>query len=270
MTPFDQQIQETETQIRAQPANAAHRWALFQLLCMTGDWARAIQQLQLWAKLGKDRDRMAQVFRDLIRAECWRAKVMTGQERPSFVLEPPVWIEGLVDALRLSAEGHLDEADEAREAALDAAPLTAARTPQGGSEWVADSDSRLGPVFEIITAGHYRWVPFADIATWHVTPPSALIDLIWAPCVLTLIDGSNVRGFVPARYSGSESGSDAVRIGRETLWRETGRTGVIALGQKTWATAQGDFSVFEWLLADFGARATADAPAGQEEARDPS
>ncbi|SPB15128.1 virulence protein, SciE type [Caballeronia novacaledonica] len=270
MTSFEQQIQEAEAKIRAQPASAAHRWALFQLLCMTGDWTRAIQQLQLWAKLGKEQDRMAQVFRDLIRAECWRAKVMTGEERPSFVLEPPAWVEGLAEALRLSAEGRIDEADATREAALDAAPLTVARTPQGIAEWVADSDSRLGPVFEIVTAGHYRWVPFADIATWHVTPPSALIDLVWAPCVLTLVDGSIVRGFVPARYAGSESGSDAIRRGRETLWRESGRTGVIALGRKTWATAQGDFGVFDWLLADFGARATADAQVAQEGGRDPS
>ncbi|GJH07356.1 ImpE/SciE family protein [Caballeronia novacaledonica] len=270
MTSLEQQIHETETQIRAQPANTSHRWALFQLLCMTGDWARAMQQLQLWAKLGKEQDRIAQVFRDLVRAERWRAKVLDGHEKPSFVLEPPAWIEGLSEALRLSAEGRIDEADAAREAALDAAPLTAARTPQGVAEWVADSDSRLGPVFEIITAGHYRWVPFADIATWHVTPPSALIDLIWAPCVLTLIDGSTVRGFVPARYPGSETGSDAIRRGRETLWREAGRTGVIALGQKTWATAQGDFGVFDWLLGDFGARATADAQAVREDVHDPS
>ncbi len=117
---------------------------------------------------------------------------------------------------------------------------------------------------------HHRWVPFVDVAAWHVTPPSALIDLIWAPCVLTLTDGSIVRGFVPARYAGSERGSDLIRRDGETIWSETGRTGVIALGQKTWATAQGDFGVFDWLLADFGVRATVDTSSGQEAAHDPS
>ena len=269
MTSLDQQIQEIEVQIRTQPGDAAHRWALFQLLCMTGDWERAIQQLQLWAKLDKQ-ERMAQAYRDLIRAERWRAKVLAGLERPSFVLEPPNWIEGLIDALRLTAEERIDEADAARETALDAAPLTAARTPHGHADWIADSDSRLGPVFEIITAGSYRWVPFADIATWHITPPSALIDLIWAPCVLTLTDGSTLRGFVPARYPGSESGSDALRRGRETSWTEIGRTGVIALGQKTWATSEGDFGVFDWLLGDFGTCATVDLSAEGEAAHDPA
>jgi type VI secretion system protein ImpE len=270
MKSFEQEILETEAQIRTQPANPAHRWSLFQLLCITGDWARAVQQLQVWAKLGKGQDRVAQLFRDLILAECQRTQVMAGRQPPSFVLDPPTWINGLADALRLTAEAHIEEADVAREAALDLAPLTAARTPQGLAEWVADSDTRLGPVFEIITAGHYRWVPFVDIAAWHVTPPSALIDLIWAPCVLTLTDGSVVRGFVPARYPGSEANSDAIRRGGETLWSETGRTGVIALGRKTWVTAQGDFGVFDWLLADFGARAFAAKSSAEAKEHDPS
>ena len=260
--PIATRIARIESRIRAQPTTAVHRWALFQLLCVTGDWARAMLQLQTWAKLDPKQAQTAQLFRDLIRAERWRKKVVTGHERPGFVLEPAPWVTELVLALWLAADGHGEHADEAREKALDAAPLIAARTPRGVAGWIADSDSRFGPICEVITAGHYRWLPFADLAAWRVSPPVNLIDLVWAPCVLTLTDGSILRGFMPARYPGSEAAPDALRLGHETVWHESERTAVIALGQKTWATEHGDFSLFELADTEFGAHALNGATAG--------
>ncbi|CAN0626836.1 type VI secretion system protein ImpE [Burkholderia multivorans] len=251
--PIATQIARIESRIRAQPTTAAHRWALFQSLCVTGDWTRAVIQLQTWAKLEPQQAQTAQVFRDLIRAEHWRQKVVAGHERPGFVLEPAPWVTELALALRLAADGRREHADDAREKALDAAPLIAARTPRGVASWIADSDSRFGPICEVITAGHYRWLPFADLAAWRVSPPVNLIDLVWAPCVLTLTDGSVLRGFMPARYPGSEAAADALRLGHETVWHESARTAVTALGQKTWATEQGDFGLFELADAEFGA-----------------
>lgn len=253
--PFDAQLARLESSIRVQPAAAAHRWALFQLMCVSGDWARAIQQLQTWAKLEPRQARAAQAYRDLIRAERWRARVVAGREHPGFVLAPPAWIHGLLRALHLAAAGQTDEADGARERALDEAPLVVARGPQGRvTSWIADSDSRFGPVCEVITAGHYRWIPFSDLVSWQVSPPTAAIDLVWAQCVLGLVDGSVVRGFMPARYPGSELAAEPLRFGRETIWREAGRASVVALGRKTWATGCGDFDLFELERCEFGAR----------------
>jgi type VI secretion system protein ImpE len=76
--------------------------------------------------------------------------------------------------------------------------------------------------------------------------------------VLTLVDGSAIRGFMPARYpsvanaAGDCDESDALPLGRKTIWQEVGRTGVIAEGQKTWVTSAGDFSLFELPTCDFG------------------
>lgn len=261
--PFSEQIECISTRLRAQPTTASHRWALFQLMCITGEWTRAIQQLQTWAKLDPGQAETAQVYRDLIRAESWRKQVVEGRKRPGFVLEPPAGVEGLLNALRLAAGAQSELADDAREAALDAVPTVAVRMPQGTADWIVDSDSRFGPVCEVITAGHYRWVPFSDLTAWRVSPPTRLIDLVWTPCTLTLVDESIIHGFMPARYPGSETGDDAVRLGRETVWQEHGRTGVTGLGQKTWATDQGDFSLFELANAEFGARITDDAAVGE-------
>jgi type VI secretion system protein ImpE len=268
--PLDARLPEIEAQIRAQPAVAAHRWALFQLLCVTGQWERAVQQLQVYAQLDPQQAPAAQAYRNLIRAERRRALVLAGSERPGFVFDAPTWIEGLLDALRLSTAGQLDEADLARERALDQAPLVPLHSCKRHLDWIADSDTRLGPVCEVVTAGHYRWLPFSDIAAWRIEPPTLLADLIWAPCALTLVDGSAVRGFMPARYPGSEnvegdSGErDAIRLGRRTSWQETGRTGVIALGQKTWTTSAGDMSLFELATCDFGNSVTERIPVQED------
>ncbi|WP_175689535.1 type VI secretion system accessory protein TagJ [Burkholderia anthina] len=251
--PLSEQIERISTHLRAQPTTASHRWALFQLLCIKGEWTRAIQQLQTWAMLDPGQAETAQVYRDLIRAEGWRKQVVEGRARPGFVLEPPATIEGLLSALHLAADEQSEQADDARETALVTAPTVAVRIPQGTAAWIADSDSRFGPVCEVITAGHYRWVPFADLVAWRVSQPAKLVDLVWAPCTLTLTDKSIVHGFMPARYPGSETGDDAVRLGRETVWQTHGRTGVTGLGQKTWATDQGDFSLFELANAEFDA-----------------
>ena len=254
--PLIDQITRIETRIRSQPTTAPHRWALFQLLCIVGEWSRAIQQLQVWATLDPGQARTAQMYRDLIRAERWRAKVLAGRERPGVVLAAPPWIDALLDAIRHAADGRVEQADTIRDAAFRAvsdAPLVA---PQGQAAWIADSDSRFGPVCEVITAGHYRWVPFADLKAWRVSQPTQPVDLVWAPCALTLVDGSVIHGFMPARYPSSESCRDAVRLGRETIWHDIGRTGVVALGQKTWTTDLGDFSLFELTHAEFGSRAT--------------
>src|ERR1700742_3557548 len=130
-----EQIARIESRVRMQPAVASHRWALFQLMCATGDWTRALRQLQTGAKLEPQHTRIAQTDRDLIRAEHWRQKVLAGQERPGFVLEPPAWTTELIDALRLAADGHNDAADDMHADALETAPPIAAHTSQGHVEW---------------------------------------------------------------------------------------------------------------------------------------
>jgi len=267
--PLEVRLALAEASIRSKPAAAELRWMLFQLLCVMGQWERALQQLQVFAQLSPTQARPAQAYRDLIRAERWRAKVVAGRERPGFVFEAPSWVDGLISALCLAANGEVDAADSAREIALDRAPLVGGHASQARFEWIGDSDSRFAPVCEIVTAGRYRWLPFSDIATWRVERPSTLLDLVWAPCTLTLMDGSSLRGFMPARYPGTENAQassserDALLIGRTTTWHETGRTGVIALGQKTWTTSAGDMSLFDLATCTFSNGVTKYNPAPQ-------
>jgi type VI secretion system protein ImpE len=250
------ELAAVEAEIRNQPAQPIHRWRLFQWLCVTCQWERAVQQLQVYAQLDPAQVSVAQACRDLVRAERTRAKVMGGQQEPGFVVDDvPSWMRTMLVALGFNGQGQTEAADEARAHALDLAPLVAGRSGDSAFEWIGDSDTRLGPICEFITAGRYRWLSLGDIAAWQIETPVTLLDLIWAPCTLTLIDGTRIRGFMPARYpdSGNTQGgeNDVLLLARQTVWRELGRTGVIAWGRKTWATSTGDFDLYELAHCSF-------------------
>ncbi|KAB0642370.1 type VI secretion system accessory protein TagJ [Burkholderia latens] len=240
---------QTIEAVRQRPSDPSERWLLFQLLCIDGDWERALRQLQTWATLEPEGTARAQLHRGLIESEMFRTEVFAGTRTPGFVDEAmPAWIDQLLQAnVRLGA-GDVAGADALREAALDAAPASRGESAEMGDfAWLTDSDTRLGPVCEMAVAGGYRWIPFARIKSVTLTPIGTLTDLVWRPATLILRDATVLRGYVPTRYPGSEHGPAAVRLARETRWQDIGETNVIALGQKTWTTNRGD-----WGLLDIG------------------
>jgi type VI secretion system protein ImpE len=271
-------LSRMETEVRNCPSSAPHRWALAELLCVLGQWERALKQLQVGAKLVDAKDAhwhsKAQMLRGLIRAEAQRTEVFAGQLLPTPVVDRPQWMEDLARAIALNEKAEHAQADALRRAALGTAPTSAGICTwhdeaglQGTSpvavheeelltdqafDWISDTDTRLGPVCECIVAGGYRWLGYADIATMEVARPSSLLDLVWLPVTLSLRNTQAgqrpMRGYLPTRYSGTENvaaeiGSnqrDALILSRLTRWQDVGETGVFALGQKTLMTPGGD------------------------------
>ena len=217
----------------------------------------------------------AQLMRGLIRAETQRKEVFAGQQLPIPVIDRPDWMENLAHAIQANAAGQHDRADELRQAALDAAPQASGtcqiqathrpaqdgRTAQADTtihyEWISDTDTRLGPVCEFITAGSYRWLAFADIASLSIAAPSKMLDLVWLPVSLTLqgtqAANKTVHGYIPTRYCNTENHSadigasqrDALLLSHLTRWQDIGQTGVFATGQKTLMSDQGDLPLLD-------------------------
>lgn len=252
-TSLVEQLAAMESRVRAFPTVAEHRWALFQLLCVSGEWERALQQLRVWERMLPAQALTAQVYRDLVAAELLRQKVFEGAERPVMADSMEAWPLSMLEALRLLSSEGSDAADKVRLQALDNAPLTACQSSVGSFHWIADSDTRLGPICEVFLRSAYWWIPLEALKSWHVRKPTHLVDLLWAPCELMLRDGRNLTGFMPARYPIEELSGDALKLGRVTHWREVGATGVFASGRKTWATDVGDFGIFELAECDFDA-----------------
>ncbi|MCC8395698.1 ImpE protein superfamily protein [Paraburkholderia sp. MMS20-SJTR3] len=236
----------TVEHVRKHPSNVRERWLLFELLCLDGEWDRALQQLQTWATLEPEGTSRAQMYRGLIQSEMFRTEVFAGQRTPGEIDPLPAWVNTLVQANAELGKGNLTAADQLRRAAFDEAPTTRGESETiGAFEWLTDSDSRLGPVCELAVAGGYRWVPFDAIKSLTLGPITSLTDLVWRSAVVGLRNATVLRGYLPVRYPGSENGPTELKIARETSWQDVGETGVLALGQKTWSTDNGDFGLLQ-------------------------
>lgn len=134
---------------------------------------------------------------------------------------------------------------------LDAAPAVPGRIGEAPFAWLADADTRLGPVLEVIVNGRYAWLPMSNLRSLKVEAPSDLRDLVWLPAELTLANGGATVALLPARYAETvEHGDDAARLGRKTEWLDSG----LPVGQRLFVTDAGETALFDLRELDFEPR----------------
>lgn len=256
--------------VRADPSDPKLRIFLFQLLCVTGDWKRAINQLKLSATMQKDAVEMAQAYREVIRCEVFREKVFAGEREPLVFGEPNEWIALLMEALKLLAAGKPSEAAALRERAFEAAPAVGGTLNGERFEWVADADMRLGPCIEAVVNGRYFWMPFAAIREMHVEEPTDLRDAVWTGARVTLQNGGEVTAFIPTRYAGTtERGDGAAKLAKSTSWTDVGADTFVGLGQRLLATDMGDTALMDLRVLQMDSVEGAVSGAADEEAPAP-
>jgi type VI secretion system protein ImpE len=233
----DEALTTLQQEVRAHPADSRLRVFLFQLLCIQGQWKRALNQLDVLREMDASTLPMVQTYREAIRCELLRAEVFAGRRAPMIFGDPAEWIALLIEALRLDGAREHAHADHVRGQALEAAPATSGRIADQPFEWLADADLRLGPVLEAVINGRYFWVPVHRVAELHLDPPADLRDLVWAPGYFTWPNGGQVAALIPTRYPGSESAADPrIRLARLTDWHTGGGELSVGLGQRLLAT----------------------------------
>ena len=239
-------LSSLQDSIRAKPEDPKLRVFLFQLLCVMGDWKRAVAQLKLCAQLDAGALPMAQTYREGIICEVFREKVFAGEKYPLIFGKPQDWVALLAQSLKAQVQGNVDQAAKLRDQAFDQAPATAGDIDGTPFEWIADADSRLGPVLEIIINGKYYWMPFNAIANLKLDAPEDLRDAVWTPGALTLQNGGEMVVLVPTRYAGTiERGTEAMKLSRATEWEDIGGGGFAGLGQRVLATNENDYSLMD-------------------------
>nr|WP_280190995.1 type VI secretion system accessory protein TagJ [Delftia sp. PS-11]KAJ8743969.1 virulence protein SciE type [Delftia sp. PS-11] len=243
--PLNEQIKALKDQIRKAPAAAPLRIYYFQLLCVLGDWSKALEQLQLCAQLAPESAPMARAYREAIRCEVLRAEVFAGRKKPFLMGEPPRWLACMIDALALDAQGQADAAHALRAQALQEAPAVAGEIDGQPFEWLGDSDTRLGPVLELFAQGNYYWLPLQSLRGVGFEKVQDLRDLVWMPCEITLAQGGTLPGFMPARYPLAPEDDDALKLSRRTQWSDMGSEHVAGHGQRTWVTDANDFPMLQ-------------------------
>ena len=238
-------LKALQDRVRADPADAKLRIFLFQLLCVLGDWKRAIAQLKLSAELDEGATMMAKAYREAIICEVYREKVFAGEKDPMIFGEPEEWLALLIEAQKLLAQGKVDEAAELRARAFDGAPASTGEINGERFDWIADADMRLGPVLEVIVNGRYFWLPFAQISKLEIEEPCDLRDVVWTAGTLTLVNGGEVAALIPTRYPGSAAADYALILARATDWRDAGADTFVGLGQRLLTTEKGDVALMD-------------------------
>src|SRR4030095_9564113 len=102
---------------------------------------------------------LAQIFTPVLHCEAFRAEVFAGKRSPVIFGEPEEWMSLLVQANQLAAEGKFTASRELRDRAFEAAPAVPGKINDTPFDWIADADSRLGPVLEAVFDGKYFWIP---------------------------------------------------------------------------------------------------------------
>ena len=235
-----------QAQVRAKPSDAKLRVFLFQLLCVLGDWNRAITQLKVAAELDPAATTMAQTYREAIICEVFRARVFAGEKEPLVFGQPKEWIALLINALARLAKGDAAGAAELRGRAFEMADAAQGEINGEPFEWIADADMRFGPVLEVIVNGRYFWMPFTAIDALRMEAPADLRDAVWAPANLTLQNGGEVVALIPTRYPGTVAEGDATaKLSRATMWSDVGSETYVGLGQRVLATDGGETALMD-------------------------
>lgn len=245
--------------VRARPSDGKLRVFLFQLLCVLGQWERALNQLKVASELDPLALPMAQMYGDAVRCEAIRTAVFEGRKSPMVLGEPEQWLALLIESRLRAGRGEAAQAEELRLRAFEEAPASGGEIDGRPFEWIADADSRLGPVMEAIINGRYYWVPFSRLTKVTMEAPEDLRDLVWMPAHLDFDNGGESLALLPTRYSGSESSDDgAIALARKTSWEGIGDDAYRGLGQRLLATDAGETPMLE-------IRSISVHPAGNEE-----
>jgi len=92
-------------QVRSHPQDAKLRVFLFQLLCVLGQWDRALNQLNVSLELDAGTLPMVQTYREAIACETLRLQVFAGHKAPMLFGEPETWIALLIEAMLREGQG---------------------------------------------------------------------------------------------------------------------------------------------------------------------
>ena len=247
-------LKALQQQVRGNAADAKQRVFLSQLLCVLGQWKRALDQLKVCGELDAGTLAMVNTYTAAVQCEMVREAVFAGKVTPHVFGPPAAWVAQLAQALQLEGQGQAAAAAALREQAFEEAPASSGSATIGDGpaqpfSWIADADSRLGPVLEIIINGRYGWLPMVHCAELIVEPVEDLRDLVWAPAQLTFANDAATVALLPVRYAGTpldgagENG--ALALSRRTEWLQIGTAQYRGLGQRTLTTDAAEFGLLE-------------------------
>lgn len=246
--------------VKAAPAKPQLRIFMAQLLCVMGQWERAHTQLNVVADLDASTGPMREMVGHALRCELIRAAVFAGRRSPMVFGHPDEWLALLIESMLQAGQGADEASHQLAARAYDAAPATRGMLNGEPFEWIADADSRLGPVLEAMINGRYYWLPFSRLSRVSIEDPVDLRDRVWLPAQLVFANGGEAVAMIPTRYPGSQASEDGkILMSGKTEWRELGADRFAGLGQRVLVTDLGEHDMLSVRLLELSPEVEAES-----------
>ena len=202
-------------ELRRNPSDAKRRTFLFELLCFSGEYERAVKQLEVLGSASKEADLGAMLYKGAIRAQRERESLFADR---AFPLDPAPAVRGT----------------------LNGTPF----------ESLEDADPRIGARLECFAAGKYLWLPLAHVAQVTMAAPASVRDTIWP--TVHVRTGPGFKGMelgqvlLPVLAAGTTAQpDDLIRLGRVSDWTDLPDGGEAPVGLKYWIVDGEEFALLE-------------------------
>lgn len=188
-------ISTLQTYLVENPSDNQAQTFLFELICFTGDFQRAEQQLrQLVRDSHPHSESGIARYHSVIRAERERQALFADHKHPRQL------VDGGLSAFRGTLNGH---------------------------EFLSfsDADSRISDKLEIFVDGEYLWIGLSDVRRLRLPAPRKLRDLLWLPAEITVspslqapeLEDIWLPMMTPLTWQHPDQ---EVKLGRVSDWRE--------------------------------------------------
>ncbi|MES3036205.1 MAG: type VI secretion system accessory protein TagJ [Gemmatimonadota bacterium] len=202
-------------ELRKNPSDAKRRTFLFELLCFSGEYERAVKQLEVLGSSSKEADLGAMLYKGAIRAQRERESLFADR---AFPLDPAPAVRGT----------------------LNGKPFAS----------LEDADPRIGARLECFAAGKYLWLPLAHVAQITMPAPASVRDTLWP--TVHVRTGPGFKGMelgqvlLPVLAAGTTTqADDLVRLGRVSDWTDLPDGGEAPVGLKYWIVDGEEFPLLE-------------------------
>ena len=235
--------------VKQHPSDNARRTFLFELLCFTGDLDRAQKQLDAVGQLDSQSEWGVQVYTNILHAERARRRFFSDGLKPEFLLDPPPFVQGHLEAANRLRDGRPAEAQELLNRSEESRAVISGTVNGEPCDEIRDCDDLLSPFIELIVLRDYVLLPLEQIREIETAPPERPRDLLWLPVRVELNNGSSQRGYLPTLYCGShEHADDRIKLGRMTDWCDA--YGLVrGLGLHTWLAGENAVTLLELRCA---------------------
>jgi type VI secretion system protein ImpE len=252
---LDDAVAAAQAALRKAPTDLNARVLLGELLAFTGNLERADVVLDAASAIDPTTALVVAEFRQLIRADMARRQLFRDGRVPEFLADPTEVQRLQLAALVALRAGDKAEAARQAEAAEAIRPHASGKHGDAAFDDLRDADDLLAGSFEVLTTtGKYFWIPTERVVALEFHAPKRPRDLLWRRASMSVAAGPDGDVYLPAVYVSDDPLSDALRLGRETDWRQADGGPVRGAGQRLFivgedAVAMMDLGNFRFEVA---------------------